>query len=86
MRGGRQPPHGVQQGERQLGAVEGVGARGSSGRSHGRGRECRPQLGLTGRVHGGRRQGPVQAQGVAAIGNHGVGNAEAFFPVGLEHV
>lgn len=87
MRGGRQPPHGVQQGEGQLGAVEGVGARGSSGCSHGRGRECRAQLGLTGRVRSGWRQGPVEAQGVTvAVGNHGVGDAEALLPVGLEHV
>ncbi len=86
MRGGRQPPHGVQQGERQLGAMEGVWARGSSGCGHRRGGECRPQLHLTGRVHSGRGQRLVEAEGVVAVGNHGVADAEAFLPVGLEHV
>lgn len=51
MWGGRQAPHGVQQGERQLGAMEWVEARSSSGCGHRRGSECHPQLDLTGRVH-----------------------------------
>lgn len=87
MWGGRQPPHGVQQGERQLGAMKGVGARGSSGCGHRRGGgECRPQLDLTGRVHGGRGQRLIETEGVVAVSNHGVADAEAFLPVGLEHV
>lgn len=86
MWGGRQPPHGVQQGERQLGAMERVGARGSSGCGHRWGGECRPQLDLTRRVHGGRGQRLIEAEGVVAGGNHGVADAEAFLPVGLEHV
>lgn len=86
MRGGRQPPHGMQQWERQLGAVEGVGARGSSGCGHRRGRKHCPQLYLTGRVHGRRGQGLVEAEGVVAICDHGVADTEAFLPVGLEHV
>lgn len=81
MRGGWQPSHGVQQGERQLGSMEGVWARGSGGCGHRRGGECRPQLHLTGRV-----QRLVKAEGVVAVGNHGVADAEAFLPVGLEHI
>ena len=86
MRGGREPPHGVQQGERQLGSMERVWARGSSGCGHRRGGERRPQLHLTRRVHGGRRQSLVVAEGVVAVSDHGVTDAEAFLPVGLEHV
>ena len=86
MRDGRKPTYGVQQGEGQLGAVEGVGARGSRGRGHRRGGKHRPQLALTGRVHSGRRQGVVEPDGVVAVGDHGVADAEALLPVGLEHV
>lgn len=53
MRSRRQPPHGVQQGERQLGAMEGVWARGRSGRGHRRGGVRCLQLHLTGGVHSG---------------------------------
>lgn len=81
MWNGRQPPHGVQQGERQLGAMEGLGAGGSSrcGRRH-------PQLDLTGRVHSGRGERLVESEGVVAVGDHGVADAEALLPVGFEHV
>lgn len=66
--------------------MERVWARGSSGCGHRRGGERRPQLHLTGRVHGGRRQRLVEAEGVVAVSDHGVADTEAFLPVGLEHV
>jgi len=74
MRSGRQ------QGKRQLGAMEVVWARSSSGCGRRRGRR------LAGRVHGGRGQRLMEAEGVVAVGHHGVADAEAFLPVGLEHV
>lgn len=69
----------MQQGERHLGAVEGLWALGGSGWGC-----CCPQM--TGIVHGRGGQSPVQPKGVVAVGDHGAADMEAFLPVGLQHV
>lgn len=74
----------MQQGERQLGAVEELWAGGGGGRGGG---GWRSQLRWTGRVRGRRDEGQVEAEGVTAVwDHHRVGDVKALLPVGLEHV